>query len=138
MRASHKADSPAELARLRDSSESAAIWTSVIRELFPHPIRLTLPSDCRSPLIFYRPWLDAITKGMIAKGVDAYTATAQAMRVLDAMISRQVSVLAYNHVFVLVSSHFFIGFPLVFLLRRGSPDGEVEIALDWGPNSWGI
>ena len=64
-----------------------------------------------------------------AKG-DAYTATAQAMRVLDAMISRQASVLAYNHVFVLVSSLFFIGFPLVFLLRRGSPDGEVEIALD--------
>jgi len=77
-----------------------------------------------------RPWLDAITKGMMAKGADAYTATAQAMRVLDGMISRQASVLAYNHVFVLVSSLFFIGFPLVFLLRRGTPDGEVEIALD--------
>jgi hypothetical protein len=67
---------------------------------------------------------------MMAKGADAYTATAQAMRVLDGMISRQASVLAYNHVFVLVSSLFFIGFPLVFLLRRGTPDGEVEIALD--------
>jgi hypothetical protein len=52
------------------------------------------------------------------------------MRVLDGMISRQASVLAYKHVFVLVSSLFFIGFPLVFLLRRGAPDGEVEIALD--------
>jgi hypothetical protein len=29
-----------------------------------------------------------------------------------------------------VASLFFIGFPLVFLLRRGTPDGEVEIALD--------
>jgi DHA2 family multidrug resistance protein len=75
-------------------------------------------------------WLDALTKGMMAKGADAFTAATQAMRVLDGMISRQASVLAYNHVFVLVSSLFFIGFPLVFLLRRGSPDGEVEIALD--------
>jgi DHA2 family multidrug resistance protein len=77
-----------------------------------------------------RSWLDAITKGMMAKGADAYTATAQAMRVLDGMISRQASVLAYNHVFVLVASLFFIGFPLVFLLRSGTPGGEVEIALD--------
>ena len=75
-------------------------------------------------------WLDALTKGMMAKGADAFTAATQAMRVLDGMISRQASVLAYNHVFVLVSSLFFIGFPLVFLLRRGSPDAEVEIAVD--------
>jgi DHA2 family multidrug resistance protein len=77
-----------------------------------------------------RQWLDEATKGMMAKGADAFTAAAQAMRVLDGLISRQASVLAYNHVFVLVSSLFFIGFPLVFLLRRGSPDAEVEIAVD--------
>jgi DHA2 family multidrug resistance protein len=77
-----------------------------------------------------RQWLDAITRGMMAKGADAFTATAQAMRVLDGLISRQASVLAYNHVFVLVSLLFFIGFPLVFLLRRGSPDAEVEIAVE--------
>jgi DHA2 family multidrug resistance protein len=77
-----------------------------------------------------RQWLDALAKGMMAKGADAFTAAAQAMRVLDGLISRQASVLAYNHVFVLVSSLLFIGFPLVFLLRRGSPDAEVEIAVD--------
>src|SRR5882762_4738952 len=75
-------------------------------------------------------WLDALTKGMMAKGADAFTAAAQAMRVLDGLITRQAAVLAYNHVFVLVSSLFFIGFPLVFLLRGGSPDAEAEIALD--------
>ena len=77
-----------------------------------------------------RQWLDALAKGMMAKGADAFTAAAQAMRVLDGLINRQASVLAYNHVFVLVSSLLFIGFPLVFLLRRGSPDAEVEIAVD--------
>jgi DHA2 family multidrug resistance protein len=77
-----------------------------------------------------RQWLDALAKGMMAKGADAFTAAAQSMRVLDGLINRQASVLAYNHVFVLVSSLLFIGFPLVFLLRRGSPDAEVEIAVD--------
>jgi len=77
-----------------------------------------------------RQWLDALTKGMIAKGADAFTATQQSMRVLDGLITRQAAVLAYNHVFVLVSALFFIGFPLVFLLRRGSPQSEVEIAID--------
>jgi DHA2 family multidrug resistance protein len=77
-----------------------------------------------------RQWLDALTKGMIAKGADAFTATQQSMRVLDGLITRQAAVLAYNHVFVLVSALFFIGFPLVFLLRRGSPGAEVEMAID--------
>jgi DHA2 family multidrug resistance protein len=77
-----------------------------------------------------RQWLDALTKGMMAKGADAFTATQQSMRVLDGLITRQAAVLAYNHVFVLVSALFFIGFPLVFLLRRGSPGAEVEMAID--------
>ncbi|MGH7623190.1 MAG: DHA2 family efflux MFS transporter permease subunit, partial [Gemmatimonadaceae bacterium] len=66
-----------------------------------------------------RQMLDAIAGGMMAKGADAFTAKQQAMRVLDGIIGRQAAVLAYNHVFVLVSLLFFIGFPLVFLLRRG-------------------
>jgi hypothetical protein len=56
---------------------------------------------------------------MMAKGADAFTAAAQAMRVLDGLITRQASVLAYNHAFVLVSSLFFIGFPLVFCFGEG-------------------
>jgi hypothetical protein len=44
------------------------------------------------------------------------------MRVLDGLIDRQAAVLAYDHVFVLVSSLFFIGLPLVYLIRRGSPN----------------
>jgi hypothetical protein len=39
-------------------------------------------------------------------------------------------VLAYNHVFVLVSVLFVLGFPLVFLLNRGKPSAEVDMAID--------
>jgi MFS transporter, DHA2 family, multidrug resistance protein len=67
---------------------------------------------------------------MIAKGADMYTAKVQALRILDGLISRQAAVLAYNHVFVLVSSLFFLGLPLVLLLRRGQPSAETEIPID--------
>ncbi|HVX39721.1 MAG TPA: DHA2 family efflux MFS transporter permease subunit [Gemmatimonadaceae bacterium] len=74
--------------------------------------------------------LNGITAGMMSKGADAFTAREQAMRILDGLITRQAAVLAYNHVFVLVSSLFFIGLPLVLLLRAGRPGMEVEIPVD--------
>jgi MFS transporter, DHA2 family, multidrug resistance protein len=77
-----------------------------------------------------RQWLDALTNGMMTKGADAFTAKVQAMRVLDDLISRQAAVLAYSHVFLLVTLLFFLGFPLVFLLRRRSPNAEAEIGFD--------
>jgi hypothetical protein len=73
---------------------------------------------------------NAIVGGMMAKGADAFTAKMQALRVLDAVVARQAAVLAYNHVFVLVSTLFFIGLPLVLLLRRGTPSGDMEIHVD--------
>jgi DHA2 family multidrug resistance protein len=77
-----------------------------------------------------RQMVSRVTAGMMSKGSDAFTAKQQALQIIDGLIGRQAAVLAYNHVFVLVSSLFFIGFPLVFLLRRGTPGGEVEIAVD--------
>ena len=74
--------------------------------------------------------LQMLTAGMISKGSDAITAKAQALRILDGTITRQAAVLAYNHVFVLVAALFVIGFPLVFLLKRGHPGADVEIAVD--------
>ncbi len=77
-----------------------------------------------------RQLLQQITGGMMAKGADAFTAKEQAMRIIDGLIGKQAAVLAYNHVFVFVASLFFIGFPLVFLLRRGTPSADMEIAID--------
>jgi DHA2 family multidrug resistance protein len=74
--------------------------------------------------------LNSLIGGMMAQGADAYTARKQALEVLEGVVSRQAAVLAYNHVFVLVSALFVIGFPLVFLLRRGTPSGEMEVHVD--------
>jgi hypothetical protein len=73
--------------------------------------------------------LGQLAAGMVGKGADMFTAKAEAMRVLDGIIARQAAVLAYNHVLVLVSALFILGFPLVFLLRRGTPT-EVEVHVD--------
>jgi DHA2 family multidrug resistance protein len=74
--------------------------------------------------------LNQMIAGMVGKGSDLYTAKQQAMRLLDGLISRQAAVLAYNHVFLLVSLLFFISLPLVLLLRRGERGADVEIAVD--------
>jgi DHA2 family multidrug resistance protein len=77
-----------------------------------------------------RTWVAGVTAAMQAKGADAYTASQQALRLVDATIERQAAVLAYNHVFLLVSTLFVIGLPLVFLLRRGLPIEDSEVVLE--------
>jgi DHA2 family multidrug resistance protein len=81
-----------------------------------------------SPLAASR--LAAAAAGMAARGADPFTARQQALRAMDASIGRQAAVLAYNHVFVLVSTLFVIGLPLVFLLRRGARGADTEVAVD--------
>jgi DHA2 family multidrug resistance protein len=65
-------------------------------------------------------WLQQATSAMMARtGNDFATARAQALKLLDVMVTRQATVLSYNRVFVLVSLLFIIALPLVFLLKRG-------------------
>jgi DHA2 family multidrug resistance protein len=75
-------------------------------------------------------WVSGLTSAMESKGADHYTATQQAMHIMDNLIGRQASVLAYNHVFLLVTSLFVIGLPLVLLLRRGAPSAEAEVMVE--------
>jgi len=74
--------------------------------------------------------VSGLASAMQSKGADHYTATQQAMHIMDNMIGRQASVLAYNHVFLLVTSLFVIGLPLVVLLRRGAPSAEAEVMVE--------
>ena len=75
-------------------------------------------------------WVGAATSGMMRAGVDAVTARARALRVLDLSITRQAVVLAINHVFVLIAMLFLFAVPLVLLLRAGHHEGEAEIAAE--------
>jgi hypothetical protein len=70
--------------------------------------------------------LAAAAAAMRRSGVDAFTATMRALKILDLRVLRQATVLAYNHVFWLVAVLFALALPLVVLVRgRGAPSGEV-------------
>jgi DHA2 family multidrug resistance protein len=77
-----------------------------------------------------RQTVQRITAGMVQQGADQFTAHQRALGIVEGMIERQASVLAYNHVFLLVAALFFLGLPLVFLLRRGQAPATDEIHVD--------
>ncbi|HEX3867282.1 MAG TPA: DHA2 family efflux MFS transporter permease subunit, partial [Gemmatimonadaceae bacterium] len=74
--------------------------------------------------------INGFTSGMVAKGSDWFTAHQRALGLIQGAIERQAAVLAYNHVFVLVSALFAFGLPLVLLLRSGTPSDDAEMMID--------
>ncbi|HEY2857937.1 MAG TPA: DHA2 family efflux MFS transporter permease subunit [Terracidiphilus sp.] len=75
-------------------------------------------------------WVDALRSRLMMRGADAATAHAGALRLLNQTVARQAAIIAYNHVFALVSLLFVFGLPLVLLIRRGQPSDETHIAVD--------
>jgi DHA2 family multidrug resistance protein len=75
-------------------------------------------------------WLHAVTAGMMRAGADAYTATQQALRLLELDVTRQATALAYNHVLLLVAVLFLVSTPLVLLVRGHADAVRVEAAAE--------
>jgi len=72
-------------------------------------------------------FIRGVTSALIERGADAMTAARQALHVLDARILRQAAVLAYGHVFELVTLLFLISLPLVLLLRAPKADPDLAV-----------
>ncbi len=62
-------------------------------------------------------WVQAAAGGMEGQGADAFTGRQMALTLLDGELTRQAGMLAYNHLFLLVTSLFIISFPLIFFLK---------------------
>src|SRR5690606_9294641 len=77
-----------------------------------------------------RSWLEAATAGMRAAGADALTASRRALELLDLELLRQAAVLAYNHVFVLVTFLFAASLPLVLFLSNASGGEPTEVMVE--------
>lgn len=75
-------------------------------------------------------WLQQATAGMTRTGVDVATARDRALKLLDAIITRQAVVLALNHVFVLIALLFMLSLPLVLLLRGGHVTDGHEVLME--------
>jgi DHA2 family multidrug resistance protein len=71
-----------------------------------------------------RGFLASTTHAMQALGADSLTAAKRALELLDLRVTRQAAVLAYNHVFELVTLLFAIALPLVLLLASRPSDTE--------------
>jgi DHA2 family multidrug resistance protein len=68
-----------------------------------------------------RHWLQGATAAMRHAGSDPYTAGRRALDLLNLHVTRQATVLSYNHVFLLIAALFVAVVPLVLLLRGAKP-----------------
>ena len=75
-------------------------------------------------------WIERMTALMASQGADLMTARARTLRILNGLIGRQAAVLAYNHVFVMISILFVLSVPLVLMLRHGVREVEAELPVD--------
>jgi len=72
------------------------------------------------PLLTER--LNALTQGLMARGVNAFDATTGAYRNLDLIIQKQALMVSYLDTFRLAGLFFVVSFPLLFLLKNKKMD----------------
>ncbi len=77
-----------------------------------------------------RHFVGAVTRGMVERGADPGTAHLLALRILDLSVLRQAAVLAYDHVFGLITFLFLLSMPLVLFMKSSRADVEVEVVVE--------
>lgn len=110
-----------------------SLGTAIVVALMDHRLtevsaRLAAYASIYNPTFIQR-W-QALRGALIAKGVDASTAGQQALALLNDVMHRQASVIAFNYVFALIGILSLACLPLVLLLRRGQRDGEAVAAVE--------
>ena len=67
--------------------------------------------------------VSAITRGMIARGADAHSAAQQALAILNGLVQRQATMLAFRDIFLMVAAIIAVSIPLIMLLRKPATSG---------------
>ena len=80
--------------------------------------RADLVSDMATGNLAVTARLDLLTKGMMARGMDAYTAHNAALKILDSQVNQQSSMLSFNDAWVFVLIVFVCVSPAILILRR--------------------
>jgi len=70
--------------------------------------------------------LDMLTRGMIARGADAWTARRQALAILDRELMGQASVIAYSRIYVLSAALILALIPMLLLVRHKRGAGSAQ------------
>ncbi len=71
--------------------------------------------------------LAGLTRGLIARGIDAGTAGQQALQILDRQISAQASVLAFSRLYLVSGVLLVAALPLLLIWRTGRSTGRVDL-----------
>ncbi len=69
--------------------------------------------------------LDVITRGLLARGMNAVSAHQQALAILDRQIQAQASVLAFSRIYLLSGLILVGALPLLLLFRTGRARGAM-------------
>jgi DHA2 family multidrug resistance protein len=64
--------------------------------------------------------LNGIIAGLISRGVNSSEAARMAYKILEGQLTRQVYLLTYKDVFLLLGSFFLLCIPLVLLIKKGA------------------
>jgi DHA2 family multidrug resistance protein len=73
-----------------------------------------------------RQWLAGATAGFLQSSTDSLEAARRALAALDQTVLAQATVMAYNHVFLLVALSFAVAIPLALFLRGNSGSAPTE------------
>lgn len=75
-------------------------------------------------------WIDTTMAGLERLGATAAGAREHALALLESLISRQATVLAYNHIFELVAIMFAVVVPLLLLIPRSGHSEGADVMVD--------
>ena len=70
--------------------------------------------------------LDFLTRGMVARGMNATAAHQQALMVMDRMVTAQASVLAFSRIYILSGLALCLSIPLMLFWRHGKGRAAVQ------------
>ena len=74
--------------------------------------------------------LSTLSSSLFSRGVDPFTADKGALLLMNNMVERQASILAYNHVYFLIAVVFFISIPLVLFVNHSQRHKVTKIVPD--------
>ena len=102
----------------------AGISTLLIRYTGESRATLVQHITATDPISIAR--LEALTRGMVARGADLWTAKSRALALMDAELMGQASVIAYGRIYVLSAIIILVLIPLLLLVRktRGAAGGH--------------
>jgi DHA2 family multidrug resistance protein len=74
--------------------------------------------------------LEALTRGMIARGADQWTARQRALALLDRQLFGQASVVAYSRIYMLAAGLILLLIPLLLLVRQTKGDAGDHVVME--------